>query len=447
MTGQTTIFALSSGRGRAGVAVVRISGPSAGLVLDRMAPPRARHRQAAFRRIVHPVTGELLDAALVLFFAAPASETGEDIAELQLHGSPAVLRSVLEALALVPGCRLAEPGEFARRAFLNGKIDLSAAEGLADLIDAETDAQRRQALAQAGGAFGRLCEGWRQRLIEARAMAEAAIDFSDEADVATDALGEARALAAGIAPEIGRLLADANRGEIIREGFRVVIAGPPNVGKSSLLNVLAMREVAIVSPEPGTTRDALEAHLDLGGYAVIVTDTAGLREDAGLVEQEGMRRARERARQADLVIWLVDATAPIWRPPDDLLAGPQRCLVVANKVDLPSPQAADAPSGTLLISARTSAGIETLIDRLGQEVAARLDAGAGSSLLPTHARHRTALADCAASLARLSSAPEMPPELVAEDLRIAADALGRITGRIDVDEFLDLIFGRFCIGK
>ena len=307
-----TIFALSSGHGKAGVAVVRISGPKAGEVLDRMAPPRSKHRQAAFRRIVDPYSGELLDAALVLYFKAPSSETGEDVAELQLHGSPAVVKRTLGALGTIPGCRLAEPGEFARRAFLNGKIDLTAAEGLADLIDAETDAQRRQALAQAGGAFRKLCDAWRDRLSEARALAEAAIDFSDENDVARDALAEAQAINHSVQADIARHMDDRHGGEIVRDGFRIVIAGPPNVGKSSLLNALARRDVAIVSPEPGTTRDVLEVHLDLGGYAVIVADTAGIREAPGLVEREGIRRATERARAADLILWLVDATSPIW---------------------------------------------------------------------------------------------------------------------------------------
>ncbi|MGE0698452.1 MAG: tRNA uridine-5-carboxymethylaminomethyl(34) synthesis GTPase MnmE [Hyphomicrobiaceae bacterium] len=446
---QPTIFALSSGRGRAGVAVIRISGPQAGAVLDRMAPPRPAARRAAFRRIVDPATSELLDAALVLFFAGPASETGEDIAELQLHGSPAVVRSVLDALARIPGCRLAEPGEFARRAFLAGKIDLTAAEGLADLIDAETDAQRRQALAQAGGAFARRCEDWRERLLAARALAEAAIDFSDEADVASDALTEARQLAGSLLRDISLALADANRGEIVREGFRVVIAGPPNAGKSSLLNVLARRDVAIVSDEAGTTRDVLEVHLDLGGYAVVVSDTAGLREAAGAVEREGMRRTIERARSADLVVWLVDAVAPAWSPPADLAAA-DRVLLVLNKSDIAHPHApadAAAASSILAVSALTGAGIPALVEHIAAIVAEQLS-GELSVGLPTRARHQAALTDCTAALDRLLQAPPaLAPELAAEELRLAADALGRITGRIDADEMLGEIFGRFCIGK
>ncbi len=461
-----TIFALSSGRGPAGVAVIRISGPMSGPILDFMAKPRAAPRRAALRRIYDPVSRERLDEALVLWFPAPSSETGEDMAELQVHGGGAVVRSVLAALAKIPDCRMAEPGEFARRAFENGRIDLTAAEGLADLIDAETDAQRRQALVQAGGAFGRLCESWRDQLLEARALTEAAIDFSDEGDVAADALDRARALAQPLLADLDRHLAGAHRGEIVRDGFRVVLAGPPNAGKSSLLNALARRDVAIVSPEPGTTRDVVEAHLDLGGYAVIVTDTAGLREATGAIEREGIRRTVERASQAGLVIWLVDATAPIWSPPAGLAPDPARMLVVFNKADLgvrpPAPASAFdlsaqvggltplalTPSSPppLSISALTGSGLPALIDRLAAEVAARLHDADGSAL-PTQARHRVALTDCRAALARFLAPNRPEPELAAEDLRLAADALGRITGRVDAEHVLGLIFGRFCIGK
>lgn len=453
---QPTIFALSSGSGRAGVAVIRISGPAAGLVLDQMAPPRPKARRAAFRRIVDPGSHELLDAALVLYFEGPNSETGEDIAELQLHGSPAVVRSVLRVLASLPGCRLAEPGEFARRAFLNGKIDLTAAEGLADLIEAETDAQRRQALAHAGGGFARLCDGWRAKLVEARALAEAAIDFSDEADVSADALAQALLMARALHAEIVHYVARAHVGEMVRDGFRVVIAGPPNVGKSSLLNALARRDAAIVSPEPGTTRDVLEVHLDLAGYAVIVADTAGLREAPGAVEAEGIRRATERMCAADLILWLVDATNPNWQPPSGLAAEPERVLVVVNKADLvtkgagaaglePEQASRAGAAQQMRVSALTGEGLPTLIDSLSAIVAARLEDS--TSVLPTQARHQSALTACNDALERLQASPGLAPELAAEELRQAADALGRITGRIDAEEVLGLIFGRFCIGK
>ena len=260
-----TIFALSSGHGRAGVAVIRISGPAAGSVLDLMAAPRPKPRFAAYRRVRHPQTAEVLDDGLALWFAGPRSETGEDMAELQVHGGRAVVAAVLEAIGTIAGCRLAEPGEFARRAFENGKLDLTGVEGLADLIDAETAAQRRQALRQAEGALAKLYAGWRQRLIGATALLEAAIDFSDEADVVSDAVGRAREEVEALQGEINRHLDDEHRGELIRDGFQVVLAGPPNVGKSSLLNALARRDVAIVSAEAGTTRDVIEVKLDLDG--------------------------------------------------------------------------------------------------------------------------------------------------------------------------------------
>ncbi len=453
MSDQPTIFALSSGRGRAGVAVIRISGPSARLVLERMAAPCPPPRRAAFRRIVDPVSSELLDAALVLFFAGPSSETGEDIAELQLHGSPAVVSSVLRALSTLPGCRLAEPGEFARRAFLNGKIDLTAAEGLADLIDAETDAQRRQALAQAGGAFARLCDGWRQNLLEARALTEAAIDFSDEPDVAADALERAREMCRPLLADLQRHLSGAHRGEIIRDGYKVVLAGAPNVGKSSLLNALARRDVAIVSSEPGTTRDVLEVHLDLAGYAVIVADTAGLREATGAVEREGIRRTRERANTADLVVWVTDATAPSLPPPD--LTTEETSLVVAmNKSDLmqsgsastPAAASTDSAATPIYLSALSGAGIGKLLERITSLLQASFD-GPASAVVPTQERHRLALHASAEALSRYLSVERPAAELAAEDLRLAADALGRITGRVDAEEVLGQIFGRFCIGK
>ena len=460
MSDQPTIFALSSGRGRAGVAVIRISGPSARLALDRMASPCPPSRRAAFRRIVHPETRELLDAALVLFFAGPSSETGEDIAELQVHGSPAVVTGVLKALSTLPGCRLAEPGEFARRSFLNGKIDLTAAEGLADLIDAETDAQRRQALAQAGGALARLYNGWRQTILEARAFAEAAIDFSDEPDVAADAIARAQQIAAPLLADVQRHLAGTHRGEIVRDGFKVVLAGPPNAGKSSLLNALARREVAIVSSEPGTTRDVLEVHLDLGGYAVIVADTAGLRDSGGPIEIEGMRRARERASRSDLVVWIADVTQPE-PPPPDLSPGPDGWLMVLNKIDLLEPSKIQGretiddlapmllPSGAarpVRISARTGDGIPDLLDRITSALSTHVQSDT-ASIAPTQERHRMALSICTEALTRSIAADNSAAELVAEDLRLAADALGRLTGRIDAEEILGSIFGRFCIGK
>ena len=307
-TSNDTIFALSSAAGRAGVAVVRVSGDRAGDVIDVLSARRPKARVAVLRKLVDPQTGGLIDHGLVLWFPGPASFTGEDLAEFQVHGGRAVAAALLRVLGRVEGCRPAEPGEFSMRAFENGKIDLSQAEGLADLIDAETETQRVQALRQAGGVLFRLTERWRAKLIEAMALVEAAIDFSDEVDVAEGAVGQAEERVRELGDEIGSHLNDDHRGEILRDGFQVVLAGAPNVGKSSLLNVLARRDVAIVSSEAGSTRDVIEVRLDLEGLPVVVSDTAGLREASGDVEREGMRRTLARARDADLVIRVVDGS-------------------------------------------------------------------------------------------------------------------------------------------
>jgi tRNA modification GTPase len=441
-----TIFALSSGQGRAGVAVIRISGPAASVVLDRMAAPRPKPRFAAFRRVSDPRTGEAIDHALVLWFPAPKSETGEDMAELQVHGGRAVIQGVLSALGAIEGCRLAEPGEFARRAFENGKLDLTGVEGLADLIEAETAAQRRQALGQADGALGYLYDGWRQRLIAALALVEAAIDFSDEADVAADSLRKAGDTAEGLAREIAAHLDDGHRGELIREGFQVVLAGPPNVGKSSLLNALARRDVAIVSEEAGTTRDVIEVRLDLNGLPMVVSDTAGIREAAGKVEQEGIRRTLGRARAADLVLWLVDPTVPEPAMPADLGVRPDRLLIIATKADLLDPRILQPlPPGAISVSSVTGFGLDRLVRRLADIAGARMGGSEQPAL--TQARHRQQLERCSAALRSFLGSPIEEVELRAEDLRRAALALGRLVGAVDVEEVLGEIFGRFCIGK
>ncbi len=440
---QDTIFALSSGAGRTALAVVRVSGPAAGTALDRISSPRPKPRFAAFRKLRHPDTGEEFDHALVLWFAGPNTETGEDMCELHLHGGRAVLAGAFAALSAVPGCRPATAGEFARRAFENGKLDLTAAEGIIDLIDADTDAQRRQALRQASGALAELYEGWRKELIEAQALLEASIDFSDEGDIAETAETNGLAIAASLAARIGAHLQDGRRGEIVREGFRIVIAGPPNVGKSSLMNALARRDVAIVSDEPGTTRDVLEVRLDLGGYMAVVADTAGLREAAGTVEQEGIRRALSRAEEADLVLWIMDATAPAADMPADLAGRGQRVLRILNKID-----AADARrnvSADHAISARTGAGIPDLVTKLSRTVAEAAEGSNNPAI--TQLRHRQQIEACLEALKSVGPLSKLPPELTAEQLRRAADALGRIVGRVDPEDVLDQVFARFCIGK
>ena len=434
-----TIFALASGAGRAAVALLRLSGPGTARVVAALAGPLPPPRHASLRRLRDPRTAELLDQALVLWFPGPASYTGEDSAELHLHGGPAVIAGVAEAL-VAAGARPAEPGEFTRRAFLNGRMDLTAAEGIADLIDAETAAQRRQALRQAGGALATLYGGWAVRLTALLARQEAFIEFEDE-DLPAG-LDDAVALSgAALRAEIAAHLADAGRGERLREGLLVAIIGAPNAGKSSLLNTLAGREAAIVSARAGTTRDVVEVRLDLAGVPVTLADTAGLREAIDEIEAEGVRRAHRRAEEADLVIAVFatdqapDAETLAWVTP--------ATLVLANKLDLAPAPAAIGGVVPLGISARTGAGLDALRARLAEEAAARAGLAAEATL--TRPRHRAALTEAAGWLAELDTAAL--PELRAEALRAALRALGRITGRVGVEAVLDAVFGEFCIGK
>ena len=439
MADASTIFALSSGPGKAGVAVIRVSGPAARDALVRMAPPDVLNRRAALRRIVHPVTGDVLDQALVLYFARPRSETGEDVAEFQVHGGRAVVRAVLDALGAVPGCRMAEPGEFARRAFANGKLDLVEIEALADLVEAETEAQRRLAL-RSGGVLSTLYEGWRTRLIEIAALVEAAIDFSDEGDVGAKSFSMARTRAIPLLAEIRAHLDDEHRGEILRDGFRVAILGAPNAGKSSLLNALARREAAIVSEEAGTTRDVIEVRLDLGGLPVIVSDTAGLREAAGTIEREGIRRSLKAAEDAQLVLWLTETGLD--SPPESISR--ETSLTILTKCDLPQ---SESPQAHLLaISTKTGAGVDALIGLIAARAEAAVDSHSDQPVI-TQARHRQQLEASARSLKTFLEGDPEAVELRAEDVRQAAHALGCITGRVDVEDVLGEIFGRFCIGK
>ena len=440
MTDGTTIFALSSGPGKAGVAVIRISGPAVRNVMASMSAPAVLHRRAEYRRIVHPHTRALLDRAVVVFFAGPHSETGDDVAEFQVHGGRAVVRAVLDALATIPGCRMAEPGEFARRAFNNSKLDLVEVESLADLVDAETDAQRRFALTS-GGALSALYEGWRTRLIEVAALAEAAIDFSDEGDVSAASFDMARSRAEFLADEITTHLNDGRRGEILRDGFRVALLGAPNAGKSSLLNALARRDAAIVSAEAGTTRDVIDVRLDLDGYPVVVSDTAGIRETASSIEQEGIRRSLMAASGANLTLWLTESGLD--SPPSEISR--ETLLVVRTKSDL-EPVTARAILGMLDISAKTGAGVEALIKAIAG-CAAEAMGGAESPTLVARQRHRQHLEQAAESLSTFLTGSPNDLELRAEDVRRSARALGRITGRVDVEDVLGQIFSSFCIGK
>ena len=448
MSGEETIFALASGAGRAGIAVIRLSGPAAGKALERLSggglPVPRQATRTSFQCPKNQDT--VLDDGLALWFPAPASFTGEDVAELHIHGGPAVIGAIVSALAGLPGLRPAEAGEFSRRAFENGKFDLTAAEGLADLIDAETDAQRRQAQRQSRGELGRLYDNWAERLIRAQALSEADIDFSDE-DIPDDLIGEALAIAAELDQEIAAHLDDGHRGERLRAGLYLAIVGPPNAGKSSLLNRLAKRDAAIVSDIAGTTRDVIDVHLDLGGYPVIVADTAGLREARDSIETEGVRRARERAGDADMKLAVFDATdldCDGGLDPLTLELIDTDTFVVLNKGDLvttPLPRDIEKRPA-FAVSAKTGAGLDALLGAL-QSAAAERMAGEGAGL--TRQRHRVALTACRQALARAAVAGE--PELLGEDLRLASRELGRITGRVDVEDLLDVIFSEFCIGK
>lgn len=429
-----TIVALSSGAGRAGVAVVRISGSRARFVLETMAggvPEPRRARYVALRG----QGGEVVDHGLVLFFPGPASFTGEDVAELQVHGSRAVLSRLLATLTALPGVRLAEAGEFTRRAFEAGKLDLAAVEGLADLIDSETEWQRRQALRQMEGALGAAAAQWREALVRAMTLLEAEIDFSDEGDVAGPLIAEAVASASAVLPSLRTALGSFSAGERVREGFVVVLAGPPNAGKSSLLNALARRDVAIVSPVAGTTRDAIEVRLDLGGIPVVLVDTAGLRESADAIEAEGVRRALQRAENADLVLHLRSVDAA---PVPETITAPR--IAVATKLDLGGEVGPDE----LGVSALTGAGLEVLIARIADRLTAL---GQAEPALLTRERQRVAVQEAVAAIERAGAIPHEQPELIAEELRLAVRALERLIGRVDVEEVLDSLFSGFCIGK
>jgi tRNA modification GTPase len=430
----STIFALASAPGRAGVAVVRLSGPDAGRIAEKLAGTLPPPRQAALRRLAHEERE--IDHALLLWFAAPQSFTGEDVAEFHIHGGRAVREALFAALS-AHGARVAEPGEFSRRAVENGKLDLTQAEAVADLVDAETPAQLRQALRQHDGVLADLYEGWRTRLIAALGRAEAAIDFSDDG-VGDTEFAAARLAAKEISQEIQRHMDDAGRGESLREGLRLTILGPPNAGKSSLINALARRDVAIVSDTPGTTRDVIEVRLNLGGYLLQIADTAGVRETQDAIEAEGVRRALSHA-VGGLTLLLLDGSLP------DPAAGlppnlPEPDLVVWNKADLGFRREG------LSISLKTGAGLSMLQDLLQQKVQQKLENRDSAPLL-TRPRHRQALGEALSALRHGMEAPSDRPELLAEDLRLAMRAVGRITGRVDVEELLDFVFRDFCIGK
>jgi len=441
-----TIFALATAPGRAAVAVVRLSGPASGGVLQSLtgkAVPAAR--RASLRRLMAK-GGRVLDEALVIWTPGPGSYTGEDAAELHLHGGPAIVEGVIQALHDL-GLRLAEPGEFTRRAFENGKLDLAQAEAVADLVDAETEGQARQALGQLGGALSQRYEAWRGQLVQALAMLEAAVDFPDE-ELPADVADRARPPLEALLAEISEALADEGRGRRVREGLRVALIGAPNAGKSSLLNALAGRDAAIVTATPGTTRDVIEIPMVLGGYKVLLADTAGVRDTEEAIEAEGVRRARAWAEGADLRLWAVDQSASgDWRQAYGL-ARPGDLLLL-TKADLPP--GADRSDvlavglESLVISTLAPGDIQKVREALEQRVVLAL--GSGEAPLATRIRHGESLREAQLRLSRALDALEPAVELAAEDVRLAARALARVTGRIGAEDILDVVFSSFCIGK
>src|SRR3954470_3268454 len=445
-----TIFALSSGRPPSALAVVRVSGPGASLVLTALAGKLPAPREAS-RRLLHDGVGQPIDDSVVLWVPAAGRATGEDGVEFHVHGGRAVLAALFAAISVIPNMRAAEPGEFTRRAFENGKLDLTEAEGLDDLIHADTDRQRRQALRQLQGLLGNRARDWRERIIEASALIEAGIDFSDEGDVPAELIAPAVKAISALHDEITEVLAAQGQAERLRDGLVVAIAGEPNVGKSTLINQLARRDVAIVSPHAGTTRDVIEVQLDLDGYPVTVIDTAGIRETDDPVEQEGVRRARARAEDADLVLWLVEAGRAVDPAAIPLLgtsgnAGSRSgsVWIVRNKIDLSGVEDV-GPGGAFGIAASRGDGIPELVDALVKFAADFF--GTTEGALVTRARQRDLLRRAADSLRRSLELVEDGEELAAEELRAAAYALGRLLGRVDVEDVLGAIFQKFCVGK
>ena len=444
-----TIFALATAAGRAAVAVVRVSGPATRDVVATLAGKVPAPRQASLRRLTHD--GVVLDEALVLFFQGPASYTGEDAAEFHVHGGRAVVEALLDALSGL-GLRLAEPGEFTRRAFENGKLDLAQAEGVADLIDAETEGQRRQALGQIGGALSERYDRWRDLLVHALAMLEAAVDFPDE-DLPEAVADRARPGLAALAAEIDIALSDASRGRRVRDGYRIALVGAPNAGKSTVLNALGERDAAIVTEIAGTTRDIIEVPMVLGGYRVLLADTAGLRDTLDIVEAEGVRRARAWAREADLRIWVVDGghVEQLADAALDLLAPGDWVLV--NKMDIAEPRAVALAKAVLaargLSVLTVSARLEGALDALRAALTVHVTEALSGAEFPaaTRLRHAERLGEARAFLERALSDAGMAVELAAEDVRLAARALAKITGRIDAEDVLDRVFSSFCIGK
>jgi tRNA modification GTPase len=445
-----TIFALSSGAGRAGIAVYRLSGPLASEIVQTLCSGLPYPRRASLNGLRDPENAELIDRGLVIWTPGPNSFTGEDVAEFHIHGGLAVGARLADVLSRFPNCRPAEAGEFARRAFENGKLDLAEIEGIADLVDAETEFQRRQAVRQMAGAQSQLYESWRTQLLHALALVEAGIDFPEEDDLAShDFAGPVRGDISALVEEMSRHLDDQHRGERLRGGVQVVIAGPPNAGKSTLLNALSRRDAAIVSTVAGTTRDIIRVDLDLGGYPVTLIDTAGLRQSSDEIEQEGVRRAVSAIEQADIVLYLFDAQSPAERLPGEVTSVPT-CLLIRSKYDEISKKSPGGIVGgknseSLDLSVHRDWNIDALETWLCDRAASLCGIGDGQGI--TRARHRDALQATWESLRAFLDSKEQPAEISAENLRQSANHLGRITGRVDVEDLLDIVFSQLCIGK
>jgi tRNA modification GTPase len=438
--GNDTIYAIASGAGRAAIAVLRLSGAAARAIIESLAGKLPEPRMAVLRTFRDPATGEAIDKGFVIFSPAPKTYTGEDYAEFHVHGGRAVVAAMVKAMGGIGGTRPADPGEFTRRAMLNGKMDLAEVEGLADLIDAETEWQRRAALRQSQGVLGRQAAIWRGALLEAAALLEAEIDFPEEEGVLGSSGRRAGEILAPVLAGLKAELAAGRSGERLREGAIIVIAGPPNAGKSTLLNALARRDVAIVSPFAGTTRDIIEVHLDLGGCPVSLIDTAGLRESFDAVEEIGIFRARDKAEKADLVLWLSEACTPV--PP--AIQGGEVWPVFTKSDLLPHAERHSSPQG-LYISAESGENLDCLLKKM--QDFARSAVSDGHAGLIARERHRKAFERAALALARILEDPGAPAELLAEDLRVAMVSLQRLTGVVDVEDILGEIFSRFCIGK
>jgi len=446
MTAADTIFALSSGAGRSAVAVIRISGSQSAALLRMLTGALPPPRRLALRSIMDAASSEVLDRAMVAWLPGPRSFTGEDCAELQLHGSLAVLSAVTELLSRWPGVRPAEPGEFSRRAFLNDKMDLVEVEGLGDLLDARTAGQRRQAFRQMSGQASTVFESWREQLLQIRATIEATVDFVDESDVAETASGTIDRSIRALLHEVEEAVSRSAVSEIIRNGLRVVLAGHPNTGKSSLLNALAQREAAIVSDLPGTTRDAIEVTLDLNGIPVVLTDTAGLRpESSDKVEEEGIRRSHELISSADIVVWIWSADIAGSEIPDSSVVPD---LLVRNKSDLGAAQSGllrNDLDTDLHLSTRTRQGLPELLEHLSELLSDRF--GNVESALFVSARQKFVAQQLIRHLNDAIFVRSDTLELKAEEIRRACEEIARLTGRVDVEEWLGAIFSRFCIGK